>query len=168
VALYPRRPHKALLVILSGVLVDIDHYLVYAHRSGDWSLIGALRYERRRSRPIRPGDTRPRYGPLRSIIHRPTLTLPLLWLASALWPALQPVAAGVSLHLALDAPWPFLLDWRVRRRSKGRCERCGVAGLELGVYHKLRPRDGGSYWAAANRARWCNTCARAARRNQWA
>src|SRR5262245_14927880 len=68
-ALYPLAPLRALLVTISGVAVDLDHYLLYALRSGDWSPVGALRYDRRRGHPVRPGDTQPRYGSLRSAIH---------------------------------------------------------------------------------------------------
>lgn len=163
VALHPRSPRRAALVALAGVLVDLDHYLLYALRSGDWSLLGALRYDRRRNRPIRPGDTRPRYGPLRSSFHNAALTVPLLWLLGWRWPALRPVAAGVTLHLALDTTLPLRLDWRVRRRARQRCERCGVGGLELGVYYVRLPKDGGARWAMSNRAAWCAVCARAAR-----
>src|SRR5678809_250675 len=80
IALYPRSPRRAALVALAGVAVDLDHYVLFALRSGDWNLIGALRYDRRRGRRVRPGDTRPRYGALRSIVHRAALTIPLAWL----------------------------------------------------------------------------------------
>ena len=163
VALYPRKPGRAALVAIAGVAVDLDHYVLYALRSGDWSVLGALRYDRRRSKPIRPGDTLPRYGPLRSILHRSALTVPLAWLAARRWPALRPLAAGISLHLALDLP-PLGYDWRVWRRSRGRCERCGIGGLGRGIYYITPPEHGGSRWSLDNRAAWCRTCAREARR----
>src|SRR5262245_54838746 len=102
IALYPRSPRRAALMALAGVAVDLDHYLLYALRSGDWSLLGALRYDRRRARPIRPGDTRPRYGSLRSVIHHAALTIPLAWLIASRQPALRPLASGLTLHLAMD------------------------------------------------------------------
>ena len=77
---YPRSPARVALVAAGGVLIDIDHYILYAMRSGDWSLAGALGYEIRRHSAQRQGDTRPRYGSLRSILHRPLLTLPVAWL----------------------------------------------------------------------------------------
>jgi hypothetical protein len=101
-ALYPRAPWRASLVALGGVLLDVDHYVLYALRSGDWNPVGALRYNRRRKRRIRPGDTRPHYGSLRSVLHLPPLTLPLMWLLSRRWPASRPFALGVALHLLLD------------------------------------------------------------------
>lgn len=163
IAIYPRSPRRAALLTLAGGLVDADHYLVYALRSGDWNLIGALRYDRRRSRPIRPGDTRPRYGPLRSIIHRARLILPMAWLLSRRWPALRPIAAGLTLHLALDTYMMLSFDWRVWRRARNRCERCGVGGLDLGVYYVQPPNRGGDRWAVGNRAAWCDECAQLVR-----
>jgi hypothetical protein len=163
IALYPRSPGRAALMALGGVAVDLDHYLLFALRSGDWSPLGALRYDRRRGRPIQPGDTRPRYGSLRSIVHRAALTIPLAWLAARQWPVLRPLAAGVTLHLIMDLP-PLRFDWRVWRRARGHCERCGIGGLELGVYYRLSPDRGGARWSLENRAAWCSTCAREVRR----
>lgn len=164
IALYPRAPRRAALVALGGVLLDIDHYLLYALRTGNWSLIGALRYDRWRSQPARAGDTRPRYGSLRSIFHIARITIPLAWLLSLRWPALRPLAAGVTLHLAMDAPLTLRFDRRVWRRARGRCERCRVGGLELGVYYRLSPARGGARWALDNRAVWCRECARVMRK----
>jgi hypothetical protein len=166
IAIYPRAPRRAALLALAGVAVDLDHFVLYALRSGDWSLPGALRYDRRRSRPIRPGDTRPRYGPLRSVVHRAALTLPLVWLLAHRWPALRPIAAGVTLHLALDLPL-LHFDWRVWRRARGHCERCGVGGLEMDIYYVRPPYRGGSRWSAENRAAWCRTCSREVNRTDW-
>src|SRR6266508_355954 len=101
-ALYSRAPRRAALLALGGVLLDADHYLVYALRSGDWSPLGALRYDRRRHLPRTAADTRPHYGSLRSPAHRAQLTLPLAWLLAWRWPAARPLAIGVTLHLALD------------------------------------------------------------------
>ena len=158
-ALYPREPRRATLLALSGVLIDVDHYLLYALRSGDWNPIGALRYNTWRLKPRTKADTRRRYGPLRSIFHRPWLTLPLAWGLSARWPALCPAAIGVTLHLALD--YPFLeLDWRVRRRAGGRCERCGARARKLHIRYLLPPNAGGARWDARNRAAWCDDCIR--------
>jgi hypothetical protein len=164
IALYPRSPRRAVLVALAGVAVDLDHYLLFALRSGDWNLLGALRYDRRRGRPVRPGDTRPRYGALRSILHRATLTVPLAWLLARRWSGLRPLAAGVTLHLAMDLSL-LHFDLRVWRRARGHCERCGIGGLELGVYYRRRPNRGGARWSLQNRAAWCDTCAREVRRS---
>ena len=161
-AVYPRAPRKAALLLAGGVLLDADHYLLYALRSGDWNPLSALRYDRWRHQPIVAGDRRRRYGSLRSILHAARITLPLAWLLSWRWPALRPLAIGVTLHLALDIS-PLRLDWRVWQRAGGRCERCGRADLNRGVYYVNLPRDGGSRWALGNRAAWCYDCALAAR-----
>lgn len=166
VALYPRSPRRAALVALSGVLIDADHFLLYASRSGDWSLLGALRYDKRRSKRPRRGDTRPRYGPLRSVAHHAPLTLPLAWSLAKLFPALVPCAVGLTLHLAMDTPWPMLLDYRVWLRSRGRCERCGTHGRPRGVYHIIPTQRGGDFWALENRVLWCQHCAKVVRREQ--
>jgi len=101
-ALYPRRPAHAAALVLAGTLIDLDHLLLYALRTGDWSVVGALRYNRYRHYWRQAGDTRPRYGPLRSWLHTPWLVLPPLWSCAAMYPALRPVALGLSLHLLLD------------------------------------------------------------------
>lgn len=123
-ARYPRAPHKALLVVLAGVLIDIDHLVIYALRTGDWTISGALHYDRYRHRRPGPGDTRPRYGSMRSWLHRPVLVLPPLWWLAHQRPCLQPVALGLSLHLLLDHR---LLPYELyaRARARGRCQHCG-------------------------------------------
>jgi hypothetical protein len=157
--IYRREPARAALLTLGGVLLDADHYLLYALRSGNWNPLGALRYDQWRHAPREDHDTRPRYGPLRSILHQPWLTLPLIWGLSRRWPALRPVAIGVSLHLALDIPY-MQMDWRIWRRAAGRCERCGAHGRKLQIVYLLPPRYGGARWDAANRAAWCRPCVR--------
>ncbi len=159
-ALYPRSPRQAAMVAFGGVALDIDHYLLYALRSGDWNPIGALRYNRRRMRPLRRGDTRPRYGSLRSMFHWPRLTLPLLALVSWLWPGLRPLAAGIALHLVLDTHLPHY-DWRAWQRADGRCERCGKSDRPLEVYYVVPPHRGGPRFVLENHAVWCLECARA-------
>jgi hypothetical protein len=156
-ALYPRAPRKAALLLAAGVGLDADHYLLYALRSGDWTPRGAWRYDAWRHEPRDAGDTRVRYGSLRSPAHDARLVLPLAWLLSWRWPALRPIAIGLTLHLALD--FPFLrLDWRAWRRAGGRCERCGRSDVKLDVNYVVMPRHGGSRFSLDNRAVWCRRC----------
>ena len=89
-ALYPRAPRKAALLLAGGVLLDADHYVLYALRSGDWSPSGALHYDTWRNQPIALGDARRRYGSLRSIFHSARFTIPLVWLLGLRWPELRP------------------------------------------------------------------------------
>ena len=156
-ALYRRAPRDAALLLIGGVGLDVDHYLLYALRSGDWSPRRAWRHDSQRHAPLHPGERRRSYGPLRSPFHDARLTLPLAWLLSWRWPALRPIAIGVTLHLALD--FPFLrLDWRVWRRAQGRCENCGRSDVPLDIHYLVMPRHGGARWSIDNRAAWCRAC----------
>lgn len=132
-ALYPRSPRRALALVLAGTLIDVDHLALYVLQTGDWSLSGALHYDRYRHRPGGEGDNRPRYGSLRSPLHEPLLLLPLIWGLASEQAALRPVAYGLSLHLLLDyIEWPrFYLAFL---RSGRRCEECGSNRRKLTVY----------------------------------
>jgi hypothetical protein len=156
---YPRSPVRAALVAAGGVLIDLDHYVLYARRSGDWSLPGALHYEQRRHQQARPGDTRPRYGSLRSLLHQPLLTLPVAWALGGAWPLLRPLALGLTVHLALDVHLPRF-DRRLWKRAGGRCEHCGLPGLDIGPYYIVPPHRGGKRWALDNLVVVCGACAR--------
>jgi hypothetical protein len=123
---YMRSPDRALLVLIGGVLIDLDHVAIYGLKTGDWSIAGAIHYDRYRHRPPGLGDTRPRYGTLRSWLHRPLLVLPMIWWLASRLPSLRPVALGLSLHLLLDY-WQLPLDWRAILLAGGRCEQCGQA-----------------------------------------
>lgn len=159
VALYPRRPLSALLTLIAGVAVDFDHILLYALRSGDWNPLGARAYDRRRHGRTRRGDTRPRYGSLRSPIHRPLLSLPIIWLLALAFPRLRPLAAGATLHLAMDTPYQRY-NRTVWERAGFRCERCGMTGVSLDVYFRRPPHFGGDPWALENRELRCPQCER--------
>jgi hypothetical protein len=133
IVLYPRSPLRATTVLLSGTLIDIDHLVLYMFQTGDWSLAGALTYDRYRHRIGIVGDTRPRYNPLRSWLHNPILLLPPLWAVAIKRPALRPVAIGLTLHLCLDYIWwprYALAFWRSGRR----CDRCGRSDRRLTVH----------------------------------
>lgn len=156
VALYPRRPLRAAAVTLAGTLLDLDHLLLYALQTGDWSAVGALRYDRYRHRGQGPGDTRPRYGSLRSPFHEPWLLLPL-WALAAGRPWLRPVALGLSLHLLLDqydSPRRLL----ARLRARGRCFACGRRGRLLSI-HRFGGPQGKRYVAL------CQACTETTARN---
>lgn len=133
--LYPRSPLRAATLLMSGTLIDVDHFVLYALQTGDWSPEGALIYNRYRNSPGLAGDSRPRYGSLRSWLHNPLLTLPPLWVAASRRPALRPVALGLSLHLLLDHVWwprYTLAYWR----AGGRCAGCGRSDRKLTVHWK--------------------------------
>lgn len=155
-ALYPSQPGRQAALVAAGTLVDLDHLLLYMFRTGDWSVSGAICYDRYRNRWAVAGDSRPRYGPLRSWLHRPLLVLPLLWPLAARRPALRPVALGVSLHLLLDHyQWP--VHYATLRRANGVCGACGRADGRLRVA-RLGRRGEHGYWAL------CRACLRRAAR----
>ncbi len=133
IVFYPRSPLRATVVLLSGTLIDLDHLVLYALQTGDWSITGALAYDRYRHVIGIAGDTRPRYNPLRSWLHNPLLLLTPLWAATVRRPTLRPVAIGLTLHLLLDYVWwprYTLAFWRAGRR----CERCGRSDRRLTVH----------------------------------
>lgn len=162
VVCYPRSPGRAALMAAGGVLIDFDHVLLYMLQTGDYSLVGALVYDRYRNRPLRPGDTRPRYGSLRSWVHRPAL-IPLLLGVAALSRTARPLALGLLLHLLLDhmfAP----LSWPVLWRARGRCELCGRPAKPLRIHHIVHPFDGGRL-RPDNAVALCRSCHRRAARS---
>ncbi len=150
-ALYPRRPARLAALVAGGTLIHLDHLLLYSLRSGDWSVVGALRYDGYRHRRARAGDARPRYGPLRSWLHEPLLLLPACWATAAGRPALWPLALGLSLHLLLDyADWPARFSERLR--AGGVCRACRRGGSPITIVYVGR-RGPGAYRAL------CRTCA---------
>lgn len=156
IMVYWREPHKALIVTAAGVLIDLDHYLLYALRSGDWVPYNAIRYNRRRHGQPDAGDARPRFGSLRSALHQPALALPLIALFAS-WRATRPLAIALALHLLMDTRL-IDLDWRVYRRSRGRCELCGAAGVQLGVFYIERHTNQPDPLALTNRIGLCLYC----------
>ncbi len=152
VSMYPRHPLAAALLIVGGVVIDLDHLVLYICRTGDWSISGALHYNRYRNRLPWPGDNRPRYGSLRSWLHQPLLALPPLWALVRRWPQLRPFAIGVTFHLILDhIPLPFI--WLAYLRSGGHCSNCG-SSQRIAVYRRPRRHDGRMAWIAL-----CQRCA---------
>lgn len=153
-ALYPRRPGRFAALVAGGTLIDLDHLLLYGLRTGDWSVVGALRYDRYRNRGAQAGDARPRYGPLRSWLHEPLLMLPACWAAARGPAALWPLALGLGLHLLLDyATWPARFGELLR--AGGACRRCRRSGGRLFIMRVGRRRK------PAYRA-LCRPCALAA------
>jgi hypothetical protein len=159
-ALYPRRPLRLATLVLAGTLVDLDHLLLYGLQTGDWSVVGALRYDRYRHRGAGRGDTRPRYGSLRSWLHEGWLVLPPLWLGALAHAPLRPAALGLSLHLLLDHyDWPW--RYAARRQAGGLCHGCGRRARLL--VHRFGRRGARSYRAL------CGACGeRVAMQGEWA
>jgi hypothetical protein len=94
------------LFTAGAVLIDVDHYLSYAWRTGDFSVPNAYRYHRNRLRrgearlgpnlhfpALWPGPNRP--------FHAVSLLAAFCFLAWAA-PALRPIAAGALYHRLQD------------------------------------------------------------------
>lgn len=150
VVLYRRQPACAAVLLAGGVLIDADHYLAYGSQTGDWSLSGVRRFARYRGRIPVAGDTLPRYESLRTRLHQPLLTLPLLWWAARFGQLWRALAIGVSLHLLLDyLAWPWAAA--AVARAGGICPYCGRRRQLEAVIER---RDGRPQrWAAA-----CRSC----------
>ena len=97
----------ALALFTAGaVLIDVDHYLSYAWREGDFSLVNAYRFHRGR---IPRGTARPGVNlhlpPLWPGKNRPfhaVSVLVVLCLCAWAAPALRPLAAGALYHRLQD------------------------------------------------------------------
>jgi hypothetical protein len=149
-ALYPRSPLRAAALLLGGTLLDVDHFVLYALQTGDWSVTGALGYNRYRHDPSKAGDSRPRYGTLRSWLHNPLLLLPPVWALAARRPLMRPVAIGLSLHLLLDYIWWPRYTLAFQRAGR-RCEACGRSDRKLTVHWR---RD----WGEPELRTLCRPC----------
>lgn len=149
-ALYRRSPLRAAALLMGGTLLDIDHFVLYALQTGDWSVTGALSYNRYRHVLTRAGDNRPRYGTLRSWLHNPALLLPAVWALAVARPSLRPVAIGLTLHLMMDHIWwpRYALAFR---RAGRRCEACGHSDRKLTVHWR---RD----WGEPQLRTLCRAC----------
>lgn len=159
VLLYRQRPAAGLALTAAGVLIDVDHLLLYALRSGDWTLLGALRYMRYRNEPGGMRDRRPRYGSLRSNAHHPLAGL-ALGLVAARVPLLRPITLGVGLHLLLD--WSYLpRQWLCFYRAGWRCTLCGHQ-RQLRVHAIIHSCEGGRS-TPDNLVVLCRACDRDAR-----
>ncbi len=156
-SLYARQPVAAALLIAGGVLIDLDHLALYVCRTGDWSISGALLYNRYRNQFIRHHDNRPRYGSLRSWLHQPLFVLPPLWRLAQRYPWFRPFAIGVAFHLLLDH-LPLPLIWAAYWRAGGRCARCGNR-QQIEVYRRPRFPD--------QRMQWVALCRQCANKRMW-
>lgn len=155
---YMRRPARLATLVAAGTLIDFDHLALYGWRTGDWSVIGALRYNRYRGRRHTEGDNRPRYGSLRSWLHIPWLALPAIWAWAGRQPDIRPLALGLTLHLLLDhLEWP----WQAQAwlRARGACESCGRRHIRLSVYRLGPP------WRSAHYRALCRNCGEQAQRS---
>jgi hypothetical protein len=158
--LYQRQPWKAVLVTLGGVLIDVDHYLLFALRSGDWNPYSSVRYNHYRHNHPWRGDHRPRFGSLRSLLHQRAFGFSIAALIAWYAPKLRPLAWALALHLLMDIPRHHF-DWQTWQRMRGRCAGCGAAGLRLGVFRLALPHPTEQNRVDISRITLCPHCSRA-------
>lgn len=105
-------------LVAGGVLIDADHYAWYCLRHRRLNPVAAIRFFNAAHPPQHDGTR---------LLHSPVALLAAA-AAGLRWPRLRPVAAGMGLHVALDA----LHEARMRRarataleRDEYRCQACG-------------------------------------------
>ncbi|MGH2367255.1 MAG: hypothetical protein ACRDI2_03570, partial [Chloroflexota bacterium] len=91
----------------AAVLIDVDHYLSYAWRTGDLSpwrayawhrgQVGKWRWQLRLRRPALLIEPHRPFHPI--------VALALLCLLATRWPVLGPIACGAVFHRFLDYVW---------------------------------------------------------------
>lgn len=112
------------LFAVGGVLIDVDHYLLYIHRRRDFSIRGMFRY----FEELQPIQTTIPYVGL-CLFHTIDFFV-LLAVLGYFYPLLYPLLAGCIFHFVIDLfdlrrkkvilirPF-FLIEHFIRRRSKG-------------------------------------------------
>lgn len=112
------------LFAVGGVLIDVDHYMLFVQRRRSLSVTGMFRY----FRDLQPIQSTIPYVGL-CVFHTIDFFILLAALA-VIYPALFPLLAGCLFHFCIDLvdlrrkgilsirPF-FLLEHLIRRRSKG-------------------------------------------------
>ena len=137
-----------------GVLIDADHYLWYftTHRRLD--PVAAVRFFN--------GPDGPEHSTTR-VLHSP-VSLLLVGLLGVRTRRLRPIAAGMCLHVALDAAHRARLaasrDAALARDS-GRCQACGTSAGQIRAHLARQPWLGPSY-RLENLISLCEPCHAAA------
>ena len=93
IILFPFFGWSTLIILLGGFFIDVDHYLIYAYKKKDWSLVRAYNYFRYVS------DHNFKDQPL--ILHFLELTAVLIALSFYSYLAFL-LTMGVVTHLLLD------------------------------------------------------------------
>lgn len=133
-----------------GVLIDVDHYLWFCARHRSLDPVAAVRVFTQADAP-QHSETR--------ILHSPGALLAAFLLAMAR-PRLFALAAGMSLHVALDAQHEARMN-RARatalERDERSCQDCGVRGPYVGTHIRRQPWLLPSY-ESENLVSLCGAC----------
>jgi hypothetical protein len=148
--LSPWARSRALGFWAGGVLIDADHYLWFCVRHRRLGPAAAVRFFHQAHAP-QHSATR--------VLHHPVAPLGACVLALRR-PGLLAVAAGVALHLALDAHHEARMNRArvaVLRRDDYSCRDCRARGPEVGTHLERQPWLLPSY-RAENLVSLCGPC----------
>ena len=103
------------IILLSTVLIDIDHYLAYGIKKKDWSLRNAYTWHKEKIKKILavPKKKRKNYYCGLYILHGVEILFLLLMLSFTIAPLFLFVLTGFSFHLLLD----FISDYQLGTNS---------------------------------------------------
>ena len=117
-------PEEILLFAVGGVLIDVDHYLLYIQRRRNFSVAGMFRF----FRELQPIQSSIPYVGL-CIFHTIDFFI-LIGVLAIFYPIFFPLLLGLLYHFCIDLfdlnrkcmlsirPF-FLIEHLIRRRSKG-------------------------------------------------
>jgi len=148
--LAPRFGRGVLGFWAGGVLVDADHYL--------WFCLSERRMSLRAAVGLFNEADPPQHSATRAF-HSPAALLALL-LVTLHRPRVLPIAAGMGLHLALDALHEVRMDHAraaALRRDDFSCQACGTRGPQIGTHVCRQPRLLPSY-GTQNLVSLCGPC----------
>lgn len=133
-----------------SVLIDVDHYLWFGLRQRRWNPVAAIRF-------FNEADP-PQHAATR-VLHSPVAPLAVL-LLGVRRRALQPVALGMVLHIALDRHHDARMD-KARAAALARdtfsCQVCGTRAPDVGTHLRSQPWLLPSY-EAMNLVALCGPC----------
>jgi hypothetical protein len=145
---------RAIGLWAGGVMVDVDHYVWFCLRERQWSPVAAMRLFNEAHPPQHSGTR---------LLHSPLVPLVLV-IAGRRRPGLVSVAAGIALHIALDAHHEARMAHAraaALERDAFACQACGARAADIETHLRSQPLVMPSY-AAHNLVALCDACHEAA------